>query len=185
MSTPQLVIPAGGLVVRLIGPPMSFRGDRRYTAQKVGSPPIATRRLIVDWTLELVVVPVSDVDRAKAFYGDQVGFDLLVDHRAGEDFRVVQMTPPGSACAIAIMKNTEMAAGTLHALHLCVSDLDAARNELVERGVDASEMFHFGESGQMAGPDPERQSYNSFLSFKDPDGNTWLVQEVKRGEQVA
>lgn len=164
---------------------MSFRGDRRYTAQKVGSPPIATRRLIVDWTLELVVVPVSDVDRAKAFYGDQVGFDLLVDHRAGEDFRVVQMTPPGSACAIAIMKNTEMAAGTLHGLHLCVSDLDAARNELVERGVDASEMFHFGESGQMAGPDPERQSYNSFLSFKDPDGNTWLVQEVKRGEQVA
>jgi catechol 2,3-dioxygenase-like lactoylglutathione lyase family enzyme len=180
-----VVIAAGDLVVRLIGPPMSFHGDRRYTAQKVGNPADRRRRNIVDWTLELVVVPVSDVDRAKAFYGDQVGFDLLVDHRAGEDFRVVQMTPPGSACAIAIMKNTEMAAGTLHGLHLCVADLDVARDELVERGVDASEMFHFGEGGQLAGPDPERVSYNSFISFKDPDGNTWLVQEVKRGEQVA
>ncbi len=127
MSTPNFRTRAQG-GGHLIGLPMSFRGGRRYTAQKVGSPPIATRRIIVDWTLELVVVPVSDVDRAKAFYGDQVGFDLLVDHRAGEDFRVVQMTPPGSACAIAIMKNTEMAAGTLHGLHLCVSDLDAARN---------------------------------------------------------
>jgi len=97
----------------------------------------------------------------------------------------VQMTPPGSACAIAIMKNTEMAPGSLHGLHLCVSDLDSARDGLVERGVDASEMFHFGEGGQLTGPDPERQSYNSFISFKDPDGNTWLVQEVKRGELPA
>ena len=139
----------------------------------------------MDWTLELVVVPVADVDRAKAFYMDQVGFDLLVDHRAGEDFRVVQLVPPGSACAIAIMKNTEMAPGSLHGLHLIVSDLDAARAQLVERGVDASEMFHFGEAGQQPGPDPERRSYSTFLSFKDPDGNSWLVQEVKRAQPAA
>ena len=139
----------------------------------------------MNWTLELVVVPVSDIDRAKAFYADQVGFDLLVDDRAGDDFRVVQMTPPGSACAIAIMKNTEMAPGSLHGLHLCVADLDVARAGLLQRGVAASEMFHFGNGGQQAGPDPERQSYNSFLSFKDPDGNTWLVQEVKREGQAA
>jgi catechol 2,3-dioxygenase-like lactoylglutathione lyase family enzyme len=140
----------------------------------------------MDWTLELIVVPVSDVDRAKAFYLDQAGFDLLVDHSVGDDFRVVQLVPPGSSCAIALMKNNvEMAPGTLHGLHLCVSDIDVARAQLVERGVDASELFHFGEGGQQSGPDPERQSYNSFLSFKDPDGNTWLVQEVKRAATVA
>jgi catechol 2,3-dioxygenase-like lactoylglutathione lyase family enzyme len=140
----------------------------------------------MDWTLELIVVPVSDVDGAKAFYLDQAGFDLLVDHSVGEDFRVVQLVPPGSSCAIALMKNNvEMAPGTLHGLHLCVSDIDVARAQLVERGVDASELFHFGEGGQQSGPDPERQSYNTFLSFKDPDGNTWLVQEVKRAAIVA
>jgi catechol 2,3-dioxygenase-like lactoylglutathione lyase family enzyme len=133
----------------------------------------------MDWTLELVVVPVSDVDRAKAFYMDQIGFGLLVDHSAGEDFRVVQLVPPGSACAIAIMRDTEMAAGSLQGLHLCVSDIDVARAQLVDRGVDASELFHFGEGGQMAGPDPARASYNTFLSFSDPDGNGWLVQEKK------
>jgi catechol 2,3-dioxygenase-like lactoylglutathione lyase family enzyme len=133
----------------------------------------------MDWTLELVVVPVSDVDRAKAFYMDQVGFELLVDHSAGEDFRVVQLVPPGSACAIAIMRNTDMAAGLLQGLHLCVSDIDVARAQLLDRGVDASELFHFGEGGQMAGPDPARANYNTFLSFKDPDGNGWLVQEKK------
>jgi catechol 2,3-dioxygenase-like lactoylglutathione lyase family enzyme len=138
----------------------------------------------MDWTLELVVVPVADVDRAKAFYMDQIGFDLLVDHSAGEDFRVVQLVPPGSACAIAIMRNTEMAPGSLQGLHLCVSDIDVARAQLVDRGVDASELFHFGEGGQMAGPDPGRASYNTFLSFKDPDGNGWLVQE-KKAESAA
>jgi predicted enzyme related to lactoylglutathione lyase len=133
----------------------------------------------VDWTLELVVVPVSDVDRAKDFYMATVGFGLDVDHTAG-DFRVVQLTPPGSACSIAIMRNTEMAPGSLHGLQLCVSDLDAARDQLVDRGIDASEMFHFGEGGQLPGPDPDRATYSSFFSFKDPDGNTWLVQEVRR-----
>jgi predicted enzyme related to lactoylglutathione lyase len=133
----------------------------------------------MDWKLELIVVPASDVDRTKAFYLEQVGFELLVDHRAGEDFRVVQMTPPGSACAIAVMKQPERA-GQVLGLHLSVEDIDAARDELAVRGVDVSDVFHFGESGQAPGHDPERRSYNSFVSFDDPDGNGWLVQEVKR-----
>jgi predicted enzyme related to lactoylglutathione lyase len=139
----------------------------------------------MDWSLELVVVPVADIDRAKAFYMDEVGFGLDVDHSAGEDFRVVQLTPPGSACSIAIMKNTAMAAGSLHGLHLVVPDIDAARSQLVERGVNASELFHFGAGGQVPGPDPERASYNTFLSFSDPDGNGWLVQEVHRAGPAA
>jgi predicted enzyme related to lactoylglutathione lyase len=133
----------------------------------------------VDWKLELVVVPVSDVDRAKTFYIEQAGFDLHVDHRAGDDFRVVQLTPPGSACSIAIMKNTD-APGSVQGLHLVVSDIDAARAELVGRGTDVGEIFHFESGGQVPGPDPQRGDYNSFLSFSDPDGNSWLVQEVRR-----
>jgi catechol 2,3-dioxygenase-like lactoylglutathione lyase family enzyme len=132
----------------------------------------------VDWKLELVVVPVSDVDRAKAFYAEKVGFNLDVDHRAGDDFRVVQLTPPGSACSITLMKNTA-APGSLQGLHLVVSDIDMARAQLIERGVDASEIFHFEEGTQTSGPDPERSDYGSFLSFSDPDGNSWMVQEVK------
>ena len=136
----------------------------------------------MDWTLELVVVPVSDVDRAKAFYIEKAGFNLLVDHSAGEDFRVVQLDPPGSACSIAIMKKYPlMAPGTLHGLHLCVSDIEAARAELIGRGAEVGEFFHMGESGQTPGLDPERQSYNSFFPFSDPDGNTWLVQEKRAG----
>src|SRR5690348_8882836 len=107
----------------------------------------------VDWKLELVVVPVSDVDRAKAFYLDKAGFDLLVDHSAGEDFRVVQLTPPGSACSIAVMRNPD-AAGSVQGLHLVVSDIEAARAELAERGADPSEVFHFDAGTQVAGPDP-------------------------------
>ncbi|MGZ4589781.1 MAG: VOC family protein [Actinomycetes bacterium] len=135
----------------------------------------------MDWKLELVVVPVSDVDRAKSFYAEQAGFRLDVDHSAGEDFRVVQMSPPGSACSIALMRNTE-APGSLQGLHLIVSDIDAARAELVDRGAGAGEIFHFGEGGQLPGPDPQRSDYNSFFSFSDPDGNGWLVQEVRRTE---
>ena len=133
----------------------------------------------MDWKLELVVVPVSDVDRAKAFYMDQAGFGLHVDHSAGEDFRVVQLTPPGSACGIAIMKNEE-SAGTVQGLHLVVSDIDRARAELLARGAAAGEIFHFESGGQMPGPDPQRSDYGSFLSFSDPDGNGWLVQEVRQ-----
>ncbi len=139
----------------------------------------------MDWTLELIVVPVSDVDRAKTFYADKTGFEVTADHSAGEDFRVVQLVPPGSACAIALMKKQEMAPGSLHGLHLCVSDIEAARVQLVDRGVDASDYFHFGTQGQQPGLSPGRGSYETFLSFHDPDGNTWLVQEVKRGAAQA
>jgi catechol 2,3-dioxygenase-like lactoylglutathione lyase family enzyme len=135
----------------------------------------------MDYTLELIVVPVSDVDRAKAFYLDQMGFTLEVDSSHGPDFRVVQLTPSGSACSIAIGKGIgPMAPGTLHGLHLCVEDIEAARAELVGRGVEASQPFHFGEAGQTDGLDPERNSYATFMTINDPDGNTWLVQEVKR-----
>ena len=133
----------------------------------------------MDWKLELIVIPATDVDRAKAFYMEQVGFELLVDHSAGEDFRVVQLNPPGSACAIAVMKQPERA-GSARGLHLIVTDIEAARSELHERGAAVSELFHFGAGGQAPGPDPERRDYNSFFSFEDPDGNGWLVQEVRR-----
>lgn len=132
----------------------------------------------MNWKLELVLIPVSDVDRSKAYYMEQVGFGLDVDHSAGEDFRVVQLTPPGSACSIVIMRNTETA-GSAQGLHLVVTDIDVAHTELAARGVDVSDLFHFGPSGQTPGPDPERRDYNSFLSFSDPDGNGWMVQEVK------
>jgi predicted enzyme related to lactoylglutathione lyase len=132
----------------------------------------------VDWSLELIVVPVSDVDRAKAFYMERTGFRLDVDHSAG-DFRVVQLSPPGSACSIALMRNAD-AAGSLQGLHLIVADIEAARAELVERGTEVSEVFHFDAGTQKSGPDPQRSSYNSFLSFQDPDGNGWMVQEVRR-----
>jgi catechol 2,3-dioxygenase-like lactoylglutathione lyase family enzyme len=130
----------------------------------------------VDWKLELVVVPVSDVDRSKTFYAEGLGFTVDVDHRAGEDFRVVQLTPPGSACSITLMRN--QAAGSLQGLHLVVSDVEGARQELVERGVAVSEPFHFGPNGQTPGLHPDRIDYGTFLSFEDPDGNGWLVQEV-------
>ncbi|MEJ7706040.1 MAG: VOC family protein [Nocardioidaceae bacterium] len=137
----------------------------------------------MDWKLELVLIPVLDVDRAKTFYLDMAGFTLDVDYSAGADFRVVQLTPPGSACSIVIMQNTE-AAGAAQGLHLVVSDIDAARAELVERGTAVSEIFHFESGGQSPGPDPQRSDYNSFLSFSDPDGNGWLVQEVGRATNV-
>jgi catechol 2,3-dioxygenase-like lactoylglutathione lyase family enzyme len=140
----------------------------------------------VDWTLELIVVPVADIDRAKAFYIDNAGFGLEVDHSAGDDFRVVQLTPPGSACSIALLKNNQqMAPGSLHGLHLCVEDIELARAELIGRGVAASEPFYFGAAGQAPGLDPERRSYATFLTFNDPDGNTWLVQEVHRAAAAA
>jgi len=100
----------------------------------------------VDRKLELVVAPVSGVYRAKTFYIEQASFDLHVDHRVGDDFRVVQLTPPGSACSIVIMRNTEGAAGSVQGLHLVVSDIDAARAEHVERGTDGSEIFQPGRA---------------------------------------
>jgi predicted enzyme related to lactoylglutathione lyase len=131
----------------------------------------------MDWRLETLVVPVADVDRAKAFYADGAGFHVDVDHQAGKDFRVVQLTPTGSGCSITLMKN-EQAAGSLQGLHLVVRDIDEARRQLGDGGVVVSETFHFEEGEQRPGPNPSRGDYETFLSFSDPDGNGWLVQEV-------
>lgn len=134
----------------------------------------------MDWKLELVVVPVSDVDRAKAFYADQLGFSVDVDHRPNESFRVVQLTPPGSACSITIgIGVSQVVPGTYQGLHLIVNDIEAAHAQLVARGVAVSEPFHFGTAGQTPGLHPQRGDYETFLSFTDPDGNGWVVQEVK------
>jgi catechol 2,3-dioxygenase-like lactoylglutathione lyase family enzyme len=129
----------------------------------------------VDWKIEQIVVPVADVDRSKAFYA-AVGFNVDVDHSAGEDFRVVQLTPTGSGCSIALMKNE--AAGSLQGLHLVVRDIEAALSQLRDAGVASSDLFHFVEGVQTDGPGPNRADYETFLSFSDPDGNSWLVQEV-------
>lgn len=146
-------------------------------ASKTTQPKEAT----MDWKLELVLLPVSDVDRAKAFYSEQLGFSLDVDHRAGDAFRVVQMTPPGSACSITIgIGVTDAEPGSVRGTHLIVPDIQAAHAWLVERGVDASPVQHF-EGGRMVdGPDPEDRDYGSFIFFADPDGNTWAVQQVRR-----
>jgi catechol 2,3-dioxygenase-like lactoylglutathione lyase family enzyme len=135
----------------------------------------------MDLKLEVVVLPVADVDRAKAFY-ERVGFHLDVDHSAGDAFRVVQLTPPGSACSITvgIGLGVDMPPGSVQGLHLVVTDIEAVRADFVERGVDVSEVFHFEDGGQVPGPDPERRDYGSYLSFSDPDGNGWVVQEVGR-----
>ena len=134
----------------------------------------------MDYKLEVVLVPVSDVDRAKAFYTEQCGFKLDVDHRASDDFRVVQMTPPGSACSVTIgLGITKATPGSIEGLHLIVTDIDAARAELADRGVDIGEVFHFDAGGRVSGPHPERADYGSYLAFSDPDGNSWVVQEVR------
>ena len=129
--------------------------------------------------LELVLLPVADVDRAKAFYVERLGFSLDVDHQPNEEFRVVQMTPPGSACSITIgIGITEAEPGSYRGTHLVVTDIEAARAELVGRGVEVSEIRHMTPSGWQPGPDPEHARYNSFADFADPDGNTWVLQEV-------
>jgi catechol 2,3-dioxygenase-like lactoylglutathione lyase family enzyme len=120
------------------------------------------------------------VDRAKAFYTDQGGFNLDVDHQASEEFRVVQLTPRGSACSITIgIGITDATPGSVRGLHLVVTDILAARAELVERGVNVSEVRHFTAGKWEPGPDPDHSDYNSFADFSDPDGNTWVLQEVK------
>ncbi|MFD7436405.1 VOC family protein [Streptomyces sp. NPDC059861] len=140
----------------------------------------------MDLKFEVVVLPVSDVDRAKAFY-EGLGFRLDVDHSDDEGFRVVHLTPPGSQCSILFGNRVSNAApGSVEGLHLIVDDIEAARAELLERGADMSEVFHdaggvfhhAGEEGRVGGPEPERASYSSFASFSDPDGNGWVLQEV-------
>ena len=144
----------------------------------------------IDLKLEVVTIPVSDVDRAKEFYG-RLGWRLDADFDSGKDFRVIQFTPPGSGCSIIFGKNVTMAApGSAQGLYLIVSDVAAACEDLRGRGVEVSEVFHsdgvyagtdepylFGRR-RTSGPDPARGSYRSFASFRDPDGNGWLFQEV-------
>jgi catechol 2,3-dioxygenase-like lactoylglutathione lyase family enzyme len=144
-----------------------------------------------DMKLEIVVIPVSDVDRAKAFYAS-LGWRLDADHASGDDYRVIQFTPPGSGCSVIFGRNVTAAApGSAQGLYLIVSDVEAARKELLEKGVKVGEVFH-DAGGVYAGPDepylfgrrrvggadPERRSYRSFTSFSDPDGNGWLLQEI-------
>jgi catechol 2,3-dioxygenase-like lactoylglutathione lyase family enzyme len=141
---------------------------------------MSTRAKTVDMKLEVIVIPVSDVDRAKRFYGG-LGWRLDADFVVGDEFRVVQLTPPGSPCSIHFGKGvTPAVPGSAQGLYLIVSDIEAARAELVERGVDVSEVFHRAGPGKppQSGPDPERRSYSSFATFSDPDGNGWLLQEI-------
>src|SRR5262245_9676475 len=132
----------------------------------------------VDMSLEVVVIPVSDVDRAKRFYGS-LGWRLDADIAVGDAFRVVQFTPPGSPASIHFGKGvTPAAPGSAQNTYLVVSDIEVARAELVERGVDVSEIFHRGTQGFEGGVDPARRTYSSFATFSEPDGNRWLLQEV-------
>jgi catechol 2,3-dioxygenase-like lactoylglutathione lyase family enzyme len=129
--------------------------------------------------LELIPVPVSDIDQAIEFYVKKVGFELDHDVRPFEENRIVQLTPPGSACSITIgVGLTDTAPGTYTGMHLVVSDIQAARTQLVEAGVGVSEPYHFGEAGKADGIHPERIDYGTFMELPDPDGNLWLVQEV-------
>jgi catechol 2,3-dioxygenase-like lactoylglutathione lyase family enzyme len=138
----------------------------------------------VDYRLELVLIPVSDVDRAKAFYTEKLGFSLDVDTQPTPEFRVVQMTPPGSACSITIGTGiTDAEPGAYRGTHLVVTDIVAAREELAARGLQVSDVRHFDRAAGewRPGPDPERGRYASFADFADPDGNTWVLQEVPEG----
>jgi catechol 2,3-dioxygenase-like lactoylglutathione lyase family enzyme len=132
----------------------------------------------VDMQLEVVIIPVADVDRAKAFYTEKLGFSLDVDHRAGDEFRVVQMTPQGSACSVTVgVGLSDATPGSYRGTHLVVTDIDAIRAELVGRGVDVSDVRHMGEGGWTPGADPKHADFGSFADFADPDGNTWVLQE--------
>lgn len=144
----------------------------------------------VDMKFEIVVLPVSDVERAKDFYA-KLGWRLDADYDDGKGFRIIQFTPPGSGCSVIFGENvTPAAPGSAQGLYLIVSDIQAARKALLERGVQISEVFHndgvyagtdepflFGRV-RVSGPDPEHRSYRSFASFRDPDGNGWLLQEI-------
>ena len=137
----------------------------------------------MQYKLELVLIPVSDVDRAKKFYTEQMGFDLLVDTPIGPGKRVVQVTPPGSACSIGFGTGiTAAEPGSQQGLHLTVTDIVAARTELAERGAEAGEIRYFDNGGWTPGPHPERADYQSFAELADPDGNLWLLQEVGHGK---
>jgi catechol 2,3-dioxygenase-like lactoylglutathione lyase family enzyme len=149
-------------------------------------PTVETSAETFEMKLEVVVVPVSDVDRAKRFYLD-LGWRLDLDYTAGNNYRVIQFTPPGSGCSVIFGKNVAAAApGSAQGLHLIVSDIEAARAALLSRGIKVSEPFHdtggvfhhANAKGLASGPNPQRKSYASYASFSDPDGNGWLLQEV-------
>lgn len=134
----------------------------------------------MDWKLELVLLPVADPDRSKEFYVDTLGFNLDVDHDMG-DFRVIQCTPPGSACSITFGRGMPVGnPGDVKGTHLVVDDIEAALAFLDEKGVEHGGIVHFEEGGPQPGADPEHRDYNSFIYFDDPDGNSWAVQEVRR-----
>lgn len=133
---------------------------------------------MVDMRLEVVVLPVGDVDRAKDFY-EQLGFKLDVDHEAGDSFRVVQFTPPGSACSIIFGVGLgEVTASPVKGMHLVVSDIEAAVAEINGRGIDTDAIFHMNLEGTFDGVDPDHTDYGSYSGFQDPDGNGWVLQEV-------
>jgi catechol 2,3-dioxygenase-like lactoylglutathione lyase family enzyme len=131
----------------------------------------------VSMRLEVVTLPVADVDRAKAFY-QRLGWRFDIDFKPTEDTRGVQFTPPGSATSIQFGEGTSTNTEPLQRVYLVVDDIVAARNDLVSRGVDVTEIFHRTEAGVESGPDPEGRSYNSFATFADPDGNQWLLQQI-------
>ena len=136
----------------------------------------------MDMKLEVVILPVSDVDRAKDFYVNRVGFHVDVDHQPSEDFRVVQMTPPGSACSVTIGVGLSVGEpGAVKGTHLVVTDIEAACEGLRDRGVDVDDIRHMTADGWVNGVDPDRADYGSFSGFSDPDGNSWILQEVGHG----
>ena len=133
----------------------------------------------VDMKLEVALIPVSDVDRAKEFY-TRLGWRLDADDVMGNDFRIVQLTPPGSGCSVSFGKGITSAAPGAPLGGLIVTDIEVAHKELVAKGINVSEVFHGSPFSRISGPDPERQSYSSYASFEDPDVNVWMVQEVTR-----
>ena len=166
---------------------MSFGEVARFTVDTRARAGQTTKETIMEYRLELVLLPVTDVDRAKAFYTEQAGFDLNVDVPVGEKMRVVQLTPPGSACSICFGEGlgVEAAPGTIKGMHLIVSDIVAARDELTGRGVQVGGIRHIVDGEWHDGPHPDRSDYNSFAEFSDPDGNGWLLQEVKTDWRTA
>jgi catechol 2,3-dioxygenase-like lactoylglutathione lyase family enzyme len=132
-----------------------------------------------EFRLEVITLPVSDVDRARSFY-EGLGWRLDIDFEPAPGVRVVQLTPTGSGCSIAFGANFVKAEpGSVDRLEVAVHDIEAARDELVGRGVEVGEIYHMGEGGPEPGPDPNRTSYNSYAEFKDPDGNGWVLQEIR------
>ena len=133
----------------------------------------------MDWKLEVLVIPVSDVARAKEFYGERLGFTVDVDFSPSDDFRVVQVTPPGSACSIVFGKGLPTGAA-LKGCQFVVADIAEAADHLTAAGVEHSGMVHFADGVQTPGRDPQDADFNTFVFFDDPDGNTWSVQQGKR-----